>query len=340
VAVSDVVTETTSLPRASSARRLFFLALKIVVSGGLLWLLLSRVDLGRLWHTARTASPAWLAAGLGLYLLMCILSAWRWQLLLRAQYIVAPLTTLTSSFLVATFFNNFLPSNIGGDVVRISDTARAAGSKTLAATVVLLDRGIGLLGLIFVAAIGASLASDSATTVPGGAAILWVALAAALGVAAPLVLAPALVGRLLRPLETLHQEWVRERLARLTTALGRFREQPAALVLCFLGGILVQVTLVAFYAAVARGLAIPVGFADLAILVPLSFIVQMLPVSVNGFGIREATFTVYFARIGLPAESAFALSFIGAVLIMVFSLSGAAAYILRGHDAGDACGSA
>src|SRR5690606_21312134 len=114
----------------------------------LLWLLLSRVDLGRLWQTARTASPAWMAGALGLYLLMCVMSAWRWRILLRAQHVLVPIGMLTTSFLVATFFNNFLPSNIGGDVVRLGDTARAAGSKTLATTVVLLDRGIGLLGLI------------------------------------------------------------------------------------------------------------------------------------------------------------------------------------------------
>lgn len=297
-----------------------------------MWLLLSRVDLGRLWQTARTASPAWLGGALALYLLMCVISAWRWRVLLRAQNVDMPLKMLTASFLVATFFNNFLPSNIGGDVVRIGDTARAAGSKTLAATVVLLDRGIGLLGLILVAALGATLAADSAgASMIGGAGMLWALFAAALVVSAPLVVAPAFVGRLLRPLEALHQEWVRERLGRLTTALGRFREVPTSLVVCFLGGVFVQVTLVAFYAAVARGLAIPITLPQLAILIPLSFIVQMIPVSVNGFGVREATFTVYFTRIGLPAESAFALSFIGAVLIMAFSLSGAAAYLGRGR---------
>ena len=60
-----------------------------------------------------------------------------------------------------------------------------------------------------------------------------------------------------------------------------------------------------------------------------SFIVQMAPVSVNGLGVREATFSYYFARLGLPLESALALSFLGAVLLMIFSLSGAAAYIAR-----------
>ena len=88
---------------------------------------------------------------------MVLASAVRWGVLLRAQHVRLPYSFLTQSFLVATFFNNFLPSNIGGDVVRITDTAKAAGSKTLATTVVLIDRGIGLLGLALMAAIGASL---------------------------------------------------------------------------------------------------------------------------------------------------------------------------------------
>ena len=68
---------------------------------------------------------------------------------------------------------------------------------------------------------------------------------------------------------------------------------------------------------------------DLAVIVPISFVVQMLPVSVNGFGVREATFSFYFTRIGLPIESAVLLSLVAAGLIMLFSLSGAAVYASR-----------
>jgi len=50
---------------------------------------------------------------------------------------------------------------------------------------------------------------------------------------------------------------------------------------------------------------------------------------VNGFGVREATFGFYFTRLGLPLESALLVSFVGAVLVMVFSLSGAVVYITR-----------
>ena len=77
---------------------------------------------------------------------------------------------------------------------------------------------------------------------------------------------------------------------------------------------------------------IPVGFAELAVIVPISFIVQMLPVSMNGFGVREATFAFYFTRLGLPLESALLVSFVGAALIMLFSLSGGLSSTWRGSE--------
>jgi uncharacterized membrane protein YbhN (UPF0104 family) len=320
-------TENSHGPRA---RRLFITALKATVSIGLLWLLLSRVDVARLWPIARNASAIWLVGALALYLAMILTSAWRWGLLLKAQGLVFSFRKLISSFLVATFFNNFLPSNIGGDVIRIADTAPAAGSKTLATTVVLLDRGIGLLGLVLMAAIGATAGprlGDAAGTV--GASRLWVGFGVATTIATVALLFPATFTRLLHPLRLLHAEWVDERLARLTMALSRFRKAPAALGGCFAGAVVVQTVLVAFYLAIAHSMRIPIGFAELAVIVPVTFIVQMIPLSMNGFGVREATFGFYFTRLGLPLESALLVSFVGAALIMLFSLSGGVAYLGR-----------
>ena len=119
---------------------------------------------------ARNASPVWLLVAIGVYFANVLASTWRWRLLLDAQHIRVPPRTLLSSYLVAGFFNNFLPSNIGGDVIRIRDTARPAGSKTLATTIVLADRGIGLLGLVLVAAVGATMA---AAVRADGASPIW-----------------------------------------------------------------------------------------------------------------------------------------------------------------------
>lgn len=320
----------TEKPSGSRVRSLLIAALKATVSIGLLWLLFSRVNIARLWSVAKTASAPWLVGALALYLVMILTSTWRWGLLLRAQGLVFSFRKLTSSFLVATFFNNFLPSNIGGDVIRIADTAPAAGSKTLATTVVLIDRGIGLLGLVLMAAIGATIGPRfSEAGGAAGAGVLWLGFVVATAIATVALLFPTMFTRLLHPLRLLHTEWVDERLARLTLALSRFREAPAALGGCFAGAVGVQTLLVTFYLAIAHSMHIPIGFAELAVIVPVTFIVQMVPLSMNGFGVREATFGFYFTRLGLPLESALLVSFMGAALIMLFSLSGGLVYLSR-----------
>jgi uncharacterized protein (TIRG00374 family) len=327
---AEHVTRENDPPDRARAHSVLIALIKATVSLVLLWLLFSRVDLARLWDIARHAWAPWLAAALALYLTMVLISAWRWGLLLKAQGLDLSFRRLTASFLVATFFNNFLPSNIGGDVIRIADTAPAAGSKTLATTVVLIDRGIGLLGLILMAALGATAGArfgNSAAAV--GAGVLWAGFGLAAMIATPALLMPQVFVRMLQPLRILHREWVDERLDRLTMALARFRESPGAIAGCFAGAVAVQAVLVAFYLAIAHSMRIPIGFTELAVIVPITFIVQLLPVSMNGFGVREATFGFYFSRLGLPLESALLVSFMGAALIMLFSLSGGVTYIAR-----------
>ena len=135
------------------------IAVKIAVSVALLWMLFSRADVSAMAEQFRCMHIGWMLAALATYGLMLVVSAWRWQLLLQVQRIPVRFGLLTNSFLVATFFNNFLPSNIGGDVVRVADTAPYAGSKTVATTIVLVDRAIGLIALLAVAAAASATAA-------------------------------------------------------------------------------------------------------------------------------------------------------------------------------------
>ena len=319
-------------PPATPTRRYLLAAFKCVVSALLLGLLFSRIEVSRLWATTRRASAAWLLIALTVYAVNVLASTWRWHLLLDAQGVHVRRRKLLGSFLVALFFNNFLPSNIGGDVVRIRDTARPARSKTLAATVVLVDRGLGLMGLVLVAATGATMAASVRhAATPIWPAWLWAGFFVAAAASVPAVLAPAGFGRLLQPLTVFHPEWVGGRIEKLTAALARFRDRPIALAGCFGGAIFVQATIVVFYFTVSYALHLNVRLWDLAVIVPLSIVVQMLPVSLNGFGVREATFAFYFTRVGQSLESALLVSLVATALTMLFSLSGAAVYIGREH---------
>ncbi len=307
--------------------------MRLIVSVALLALLFSRMDVSALVANARQASVPWLIVALAIYFLHVVASTWRWRVLLDAQSVHLPRTLLLSSYMVAIFFNNFLPSNIGGDVVRISNTAGAARSKTLATVVVLVDRGLGVLSLVLVAAISATIVANLRGHVPSPIwpVWLWAAFTFAMAGAIPLVWAPSAFGRLLQPLTAINPGWVSERIDKFTSALERFRDRPGALAECFLGALCVQVLLIVFHLAVVQALHVPIGIWDLAVVVPLSFVVQMVPVSLNGFGVREATFSLYFTRLGLPMQSGVLVSLAATVVMMIFSLSGAALYLVQGN---------
>ena len=319
-------------PNHSAARGYAMLALKVSVSLALLVLLFSRVDVARLWASARRASVWWLATAVALQAIVTLTSSWRWHVLLEAQQVHVPRRRLLGSFLIALFFSNFLPSNIGGDVIRIADTAKEAGSKTLATTVVLMDRGLGLLALVLVAALGDSYAGAvHPLSVPIRPMWLWAGFLAGAALALGAVFAPRGFGRALQPLTVFHREWISERIQKLTDGLARFGERPGALATCFAGAVFVQAAMVIFYFIVAYALHLDLALADLSVIVPVSFVVQMLPVSVSGFGVREATFSFYFSRIGHPIEAAILMSLVAQALIMLVSLLGAAEYVSRAH---------
>lgn len=273
-------------------------------------------------------NPAWMLLALAAYAFTQSVSVWRWNRLLKAQHIDVEKQRLTESIWVSMFFNNFLPSNIGGDVVRIADTAPAAGSKTLATTVILVDRVIGLTALVIVASSGAFVAQLLGVHIPGAR---WLWLASAIGAVAAIsvIVMPKLVGHALLPVRALNKPWITERAQRLEDTVIRFRNAPRALLGAFGGALVVQITIVAFYLLTAQGLSVPLPIFLGAVLIPVSLVVQMAPVSINGFGVREAVFAFFFRRFGLPTDAAVALSLVSTGMVMGLSLVGGFYFIRR-----------
>jgi hypothetical protein len=147
-----------------------------------------------------------------------------------------------------------------------------------------------------------------------------------------LLAAPRAATTLLAPIARLKPGWMEVRLARLETALQRFRNQPGAVLLAFAGALAVQLVLVGFYLAVAHALGTRVPLGRGLVVVPVSLVAQMAPVSINGFGVREAVFSFYFAQFGFGVDAGVALSLISAALIILFSLSGGLLFLARGRD--------
>ena len=318
----------TGRPTSLRVKNVLKVLVRVGVSAALLYFVLRSIDLTSFWDRVRGMNAAWLLLALATFAITPSISAWRWNRLLRAQHVDIEQHRLTESFWVGLFFNNFLPSNIGGDVVRIADTAPAAGSKTLATTVILVDRGLGLTALLLVAAVGALAASFAGVHVPG-ARFLWMASAAGVTATILVIAIPDLIGHLLAPARALNRPWVTERAQRLEDAAIKFRNAPAALAGAFGGAIVVQITIVAFYLLTAQGLSVPLPIFLGAVLIPVSMAVQMAPVSINGFGVREAVFAFFFRRFGLPPDAAVALSLVSTGLMMGLSLVGGYMFMRR-----------
>jgi uncharacterized protein (TIRG00374 family) len=313
-------------------RRTALVALKIAVSLALLAYLLSTTDLGALNDRLRAADLVDLLVAVVCFVSMLALATWRWQMLLGALGAPAPIRRLTASYLVATFFNNFLPSNIGGDIVRVRDTRPLTGSTATSLAVVGIDRILGFGALYLLAAVAFVLAPPAVRGLAGARAVL-LALALLFGFLAYVFFRPGTARWIMGVTRLSSIEWAREQFEVVQGAVHAYRAKLATIWLAGAASVVLQALVVLYYLAIARGLGIPLPASAAFLMVPLCTLLQAVPVSFNGWGLREGLFTLYFSQVGLPRPSALAFSLVGASLMVLLSLSGAFVWMARGAPA-------
>jgi hypothetical protein len=268
---------------------------------------------------------------------MLVIATLRWRLLLTAQGHDAPLAMLSASYLVATFFNNFLPSNIGGDVIRIRDSSRYTGSTTAALAIVAIDRILGFGALYVLAALAYVLGGPAVRHLAGARVVLG-GLGAFFAMLAYVFFRPGTARRLMALSGLARLAWARQRFETVQGAVHVYRERLAAVWGAFAASLALQTIVIWYYYAVARALRIELPLSACFLMVPLCTLVQAVPVSFNGWGVRESVFILYFHQVGLSRDSALAFSIVGAGLIVLLSLSGAVVWTSRGRASEPAAG--
>lgn len=309
-------------------KRSALLVAKIAVSIALLGYLLSTTDLDALQRRVRAGDPLLLALAMALYAVILAISTWRWRVLLEAQGFTIPLAHLSGSYLVATFFNNFLPSNIGGDVVRVRDSSRLTGSTTTSLAVVAIDRILGL-GALYALALAAFITGGPSVRGLAGARSVLLALGLLFGGLAYVFFRPGIARRVVSASGLGRLPWALKRFETVQAAVHVYRAQMHAVWMAFLGSVALQAIVVYYYFTVARALRIPLPLSACFLMVPLCTLVQTVPISFNGWGIRESVFILYFHQVGLGRDSALAFSLVGAGLVVLMSLSGAIVWTAR-----------
>jgi glycosyltransferase 2 family protein len=305
---------------AGRARLLF--GLRIVASTAMLGFLLTRFDLSVLNPIRQHSSWSWVIAGIVGTLVAVVLATLRWQRVLRALDLPSDLRTLLNHVLAGQFVSNFLPSTVGGDVLRVTRLSAGTGHSQESFASVVLERLTGFVVLPFITLV--ALFGNPTLLHLGVASHL--ALGLSLGTLAVLVLILLVAGnsRLGARLAG-HANWL-SFLRAVHVGIDHMRRNPAEAVSVLAAAFAYQLTIVLAAWAAGHALGLNMGWSAAMAFVPIVAIAQVLPLSVNGLGLREGALVLLLAPLGVATGQAVALGLLLYGMNLLVSLLGAPAF--------------
>jgi uncharacterized protein (TIRG00374 family) len=301
--------------------------LRIGASVLMLAVLFQKVHLSSLLPEWNARTFLLLGAGLVVTAIGIVLSAFRWQAVLNALGLRERVRTLLNHYLAGLFVGNFLPSTIGGDVLRVARQSAANGDRPSTFASVVLERLTGWLVLPVITlsafVINPGLRElGNATLLAFSLSVVTLVLLCGLLFAAA---HPRVGGRLAES-----EGWQRF-LGAVHLGIDRFRRHPGAVVNVLLVGFAYQLVVVlsAFIAARALGLA-EVGLTATLAFMPAVAIAQVLPISLGGLGVREGAFVLFLHPLGVERGEAVALGLLFYGMNLAVSLLGAPSFAVGG----------
>lgn len=294
-----------------------------VLTVGALAYLIWKIDLDQTIDTLVDASPWWFALACGIMIVTALPMALRWQWLLEAQGIHDTFAWLTRAYFVSYTASQILPTSIGGDAMRVYETARRHPGRTGDITaIILLERGLGGAGTVLLGGIGFLLAIGHYDV----SAYLWLEGLFVLGTA---VLVFVFFSRRARPLLHLGRPLLRrfriERPLRLFyDGVHHYRDHMGLVWKVFVFTTVIQAVRILSLWACARSVDIELGPRIYYVMGPLFFLVLLVPFTLNGFAVREAFFVSFLGSVGVGADAAFACGFLYFLVTVILALPGGA----------------
>lgn len=314
-------------------RHRWALPLRIAVSLlmlGVLWWRFPEISWAELIPTWDRDTILWLTAATAMTFLCIVLSAVRWQVVLRALGLRERLGVLVPLYFAGQFVSNVLPTTIGGDMLRVSRLSRRNGEPETTFASVALERLTGWLVLPLITLFG--LAINPGLRELDRATVLALAVALVTLVALSVVLLaanhPRLGGRFAAT-----EGW-RRFVDSIHRSVGELRRRPLAALSILGAGLVYQVALCLAALMVASALGFSwLGLTALLAFYPAVLILQVLPIGIAGLGVRESAFVLFLVPLGVPAEKAVALGLVLYAINVVASLVGAPAFAMGGRRA-------
>jgi len=306
--------------------------LKWAVSIGLLTYLFLTIDIAALVPLFKGLHLGWLVLVLVLTLPNLLLLALRWSVLLRSQGVRLSVRRALQLQLIGAFFNCFSPSTVGGDAVRAYHLAALKGKGADSVVSVILERALGLVSLAIIATLGCIFGYDLVRDT--GAVTAVAILCAILGAAALLFLTSdtwlRLLKRVVKPKRGTRLKALAGKVNALHDSVAGFRSSPLALA-AGLGLTLVnKLAAICLVYLLARALGIRIHVGYFFIFGPIRECIMMIPISINGIGIREATAVFFYTQAGMTEPQALAFGLLVYAVRLAVSATGGVTYACSG----------
>ncbi|MFZ5781009.1 MAG: lysylphosphatidylglycerol synthase transmembrane domain-containing protein [Pseudomonadota bacterium] len=287
--------------------------LKILISVLLLGFLVHKIELAKATEILEAINP-WLA-GLATLVLFAVpaVSIPRWRAILASLGHALPTTMIARALYIGAFFNQMLPSSIGGDGWRIWFCTRVGVSLGAAANSVLIERLVGLLAVLFCFCLTFPNLLQRVGDHPVRW-LLWLMLASCLGAVLGLTFV-ALAARRLERVRLLRP------LASLGLALASVAHSSQVALLLWTGALGQLVAIIAFF-LVSQSVGAPLSLIDCAVTLAPGLLVALVPVSLGGWGMREGAFVVLLDFYGVKPEQSLIVSILFGLALLVASLPG------------------
>ena len=312
-----------------SDRRSLGLWLRTLASLLMLAILVPRIDVADVFPRWDRAVVLWLGAALLTTAAAVLTAALRWRAVLAGLDLHRPLRSLLQHYLAGLFVGNFLPSTIGGDVLRVRRLAveTKAGADAFASVVLERLTGMFVLPLLTLSALAVNPGLrelGTASSVAAGFSVVTVLL---LGLVLWLVSHPRVGARFIDG-----GSW-RRFAGAVHLGSHRFRRHPQAIVGVLAAAFAYQLLMVlaAFFAARALDLH-HVGLTAVLAFVPAVAVVQVVPISLGGLGIREGALALFLHPLDVPTGRAVALGLLIYGMNLTVSLLGAPSFAMGSRE--------
>ncbi|NTU84107.1 MAG: flippase-like domain-containing protein [Chloroflexales bacterium] len=310
-----------------------WIGLRFVISGGLLAYLVWQANPASIWAQWQRANLGLLLLAVLLQIVCIMISAFKWGVLLRANRHPQPYPWLLAVYFIGQFANNFLPTSVGGDAMRVVALGRRTGSYAQASASVFMERLTGFLALSLIALLallvtstdlfGARLVTAPALTLLAGGFALVAIMAAVVSFASPWLLP-----RISRFLPAV----ARRPLYKIAEALGEYGSDRGTLAKVMGLSLLFHGTWITVHLVCGLALYIEAPPLIYALMVPLTDILGLAPIFFNNVGARDLVFTIYLRQVGVPNATALALAFTVFTVRLVVSSIGGLILLFGGAD--------